>query len=291
MVAEILVLGGTRFFGRQLVRNLIDDGHSVTIATRGQTRDNFGESVRRLVVDRGDADLLRSALGNAQFDVVYDQICYAPNDARIAVEVLEDRVNRYVFTSSMAVYEDRDAAWSEEGFNPYAYPVRRGERSDFDYAEGKRLAEAVLFQQASFDVTAVRFPVVLGVDDYSKRVEFHMQRMEQGIGIGFPNPAAKTCFINDKEAGNFLHWLVEGRVSGPINACSDGVISWREFFAALERRVGRTVITVPEAPDADISPYSERGSRFMHTRKATDAGFKFSSLNDWLPDVIEQIAF
>ncbi|EKN66902.1 hypothetical protein BABA_13477 [Neobacillus bataviensis LMG 21833] len=40
-----------------------------------------------------------------------------------------------------------------------------GDSTDFTYAEGKRQAEAVLFQQATFPVVAVRFPIVMGVDD------------------------------------------------------------------------------------------------------------------------------
>ncbi len=107
----------------------------------------------------------------------------------------------------MAVYPDGDAAWAEDGFNPYGYAIRRGNRPEFDYADGKRLAEAVLFQRAPFEVTAVRLPVVLGVDDYSNRVEFHLERMRAGVPIGFPNPAAYTCFINEHEAGRFLGWV------------------------------------------------------------------------------------
>ena len=32
---KILVLGGTRFFGRKLVERLLKEGHDVTIMTRG----------------------------------------------------------------------------------------------------------------------------------------------------------------------------------------------------------------------------------------------------------------
>lgn len=35
---KILVLGGTRFFGVHLVNALLEDGHEVTIATRGGRR-------------------------------------------------------------------------------------------------------------------------------------------------------------------------------------------------------------------------------------------------------------
>ncbi len=45
---KILVLGGTRFFGIHMVKDLISKGHDVTIATRGKTKDEFGDAVSRL---------------------------------------------------------------------------------------------------------------------------------------------------------------------------------------------------------------------------------------------------
>ena len=51
---NILVLGGTRYFGIHLVNDLLAMGHNVTIATRGQTPDTFGDQVTRIHVDRND---------------------------------------------------------------------------------------------------------------------------------------------------------------------------------------------------------------------------------------------
>ncbi|MFE7913827.1 NAD-dependent epimerase/dehydratase family protein, partial [Bacillus mobilis] len=48
---SVLVLGGTRFFGKNLVEALLQDEHDVTIATRGITEDPFGSAVKRLIVD------------------------------------------------------------------------------------------------------------------------------------------------------------------------------------------------------------------------------------------------
>ncbi|MDF2682752.1 MAG: hypothetical protein K0R47_3942 [Brevibacillus sp.] len=45
---KILVFGGTAFFGHRLVRLLLGDGHDVTIATRGQIPDDFGDAVTRM---------------------------------------------------------------------------------------------------------------------------------------------------------------------------------------------------------------------------------------------------
>ena len=38
---DILILGGTRYFGIHMVNELINQGHNITIATRGRTSDKL----------------------------------------------------------------------------------------------------------------------------------------------------------------------------------------------------------------------------------------------------------
>lgn len=287
---DILVFGGTRFFGKQLVANLIDEGHRVTIATRGKTPDDFGNSIKRICIDRTDAPTLASILCNSEYDIVYDQICYAPNDALLAIDALQNRVGKYVFTSSMAVYHNGDDACTEDDFNPYTYPVRTGWRDQFSYAEGKRLAESIFFQESSFDVIAVRFPVVLGPNDYTRRIEFHLERIRERVPIRFDNVNAKTCFISSVEAGNFLNWIISTNIVGSFNACSSGVIRWRELFDIFEQVTGQEAVILKDTYNENVSPYNESGSRFMTSQKATECGFQFQSLLEWLPGLIRELA-
>ncbi len=49
---KILALGGSRFFGKKLVSKLLDAGHSVTVANRGNLDDGFGNRVSRVRTER-----------------------------------------------------------------------------------------------------------------------------------------------------------------------------------------------------------------------------------------------
>ena len=99
---KILVLGGTRFFGRRLVHMLIEDGHDVTIATRGLAQDDFGSSVKRIIVQRTSPDSMKEKLHGKSWDIVYDSLAYCSNDVKYALDVLE--CGRYIMTSTGAVY-------------------------------------------------------------------------------------------------------------------------------------------------------------------------------------------
>ena len=190
---KILVLGGTRFFGKKLVQLLIEEGHDVTIATRGNVQHTFGQKVNQVIVDRTNAESLKKAVGNENWDIIYDNICYSPNEALAACELFEGKTKKYVLTSTLSTVDQQlGADIPEEAFDPFNYEIRYGNRDDFSYGEGKRQAEAVFFQKAGFPVVAVRFPIVLGEDDYTKRLHFHIERVANEKAIGFLNMDAKV---------------------------------------------------------------------------------------------------
>lgn len=287
---KILVLGGTRFFGKKLVSRLIQQpGCAVTVLTRGNTADGFGGTVTRLRADRSNPGQLEEALGDSSWDVVYDNICYSPDDALSARNLFQGRTGRYILTSSLSVYDPRPEALTEAMFDPYEYPVRQGSKDDFTYQEGKRLAEAVLLQQSDFSAAAVRFPIVLGEDDYTRRLHFHIEHILGGEPVGVPNPDARISFITSDEAADFLYALGAGTLSGPVNACSDGTVSIGELMAMIERETGKKADIRRDTPEKHQSPFGIEQSWHMDTSKARAAGYTFRELKDWLPPLISAI--
>lgn len=272
---KVLVLGGTRFFGKHLVEALLQDGHDVTIATRGITEDSFGSAVKRLIVDREEEKQLAECLEDKSYDIVYDNLCYSSNAARIACEVLQRKTKKYIMTSSMAVYEPA-LGLLEEDFNPYEYAITYGDRNDFNYSEGKRLAEAVLLQQATFPVVAVRFPVVIGENDYTKRLQFYVEHIVRQEPVAMNHLDGKLSFIHEEEAGQFLAWCGMKGIEGPINACSNGVVSTREIIHFIEENTGIKAL-VQEVGDY-VAPYNEVINCTLHNGKANELGFPFRGL-------------
>ena len=57
---NILVIGGTRFFGIPMVNELLAHGHNVTIATRGTTPDSYGDSVKHIIIQRTQEKSMKS---------------------------------------------------------------------------------------------------------------------------------------------------------------------------------------------------------------------------------------
>lgn len=286
---NILVLGGTRFFGRKLVERLIEEGHNVTIATRGKSVNPFAAQVEHITVDRTDEQAFAKAVEGRTFDIVYDNICYSPNQAKQFCDIFNGKIGKLVFTSTLSTYEANGTPHVEVDFDPYSYETRMGDTPDFTYGEGKRQAEAVFFKHAQFPVVAVRFPIVMGEDDYTRRLHFHIEHVLNDEPMGFLNMDAEMSFILASEAAAFLHFAGVNDLEGPYNATSTGTISLQALIEMIEEVAGKRARIALLGDEAHRSPYAIPASWYMLPTKAQEAGFEFSALQSWLSELVEAI--
>jgi nucleoside-diphosphate-sugar epimerase len=281
-----LILGGTQFVGKRLVQLLIDEGVEVTIATRGLTPDSFGNQVTRLIINREDAESLDQAFKDKKWDVVFDQTCYSSQEALDTLKALNGKVKKYIFTSSQAVY-DFGTNCTEESFNPLEFqPVLKSRREYIGYVgyqEAKRGAEAILFQNSDIPVVAVRFPIIIGKDDYTNRLKFHVERVIEGKAMFIEHPNFRYSFIDSGEAASFLLGMAKSDYHGPINPGSREDISMSELIGLIEDLIDTKSIL---SEDGDPSPYNLPGSWSVNTSHAQSMGFSFTSLDILLKNLI-----
>jgi nucleoside-diphosphate-sugar epimerase len=161
---------------------------------------------------------------------------------------------------------------------------------DFSYDEGKRLAEAVYSQTASFPVAHIRFPIVLGTDDYTKRLHFHIERIFSGNPIYFPALDSKISFVSAVDAGTFLGWLATQKFSGPMNACSPEPIALRDLMGHIESRLQKKAVYAETVNDINASPFGIDADWYMNTQLAQSRGFEFMKLSAWLPKLTDEIS-
>lgn len=281
-----LILGGTQFVGKRLVQLLVNEGVEVTIATRGKTDDPFGDQVSRLVIDRENAETLKGAFNDKKWDVVFDQTCYSSQEARDSLKALTGKVKKYVFTSSQAVY-DFGTIQVEERFNPLDFDPIIKTRKDYigyvGYKEAKRAAEAILFQNADMPVTAIRFPIIIGKDDYTNRLKFHVEHIKEGKPMFIEYPNYRYSFIDSGEAALFLYNIAKSDYQGPVNPGSPEDISLNELIGLIEGHLGTKAKL---SKDGDPSPYNLPGSWSVSTGLVQSLGYRFTSLDRLLKNLI-----
>ena len=105
---RVLVFGGNRYIGLNLVHELAAQGHDVTVLNSHAA--DLPDGVRRLHGDRHAPGVLAGVLGplRDQFDAVFDNTSYNPDHLAPVIALFRGRVRHFVFTSSIAVYD-----WSD----------------------------------------------------------------------------------------------------------------------------------------------------------------------------------
>lgn len=280
---NILVIGGTRFFGIPMVKELLASGHAITIATRGNAKDPFGDSVSRIILDRNRAESMRQALTGKYFDVVIDKIAYCSNDIRYALDVLD--CGKYIYMSSTAVYEPLQINSKEEDFDALKKPLVWCDRADGTYDEVKRQAECALWQEyRKVNAIAVRYPVVLGKDDYTNRLCFYVEHVMKEMPMFIDNPDCQMGFIRSDDAGKFLAFLTDKDFKGAINGCCSGTISIREMLNYVETQTGKRAVLTE---NGECAPYNRTPEYSINTDKATALGYSFTRLEDWIYDLLD----
>lgn len=222
-----------------------------------------------------------------KFDVVYDQVCNTGEEASIAKEVFRGKIGKLIFTSTASVYAtapDRD----ESFFDPVVFDS--SQTSEGPYQHGKRLAEKA-YLDADFPVTAVRIPVVLGLDDYKMRLHWHIERVLKGEGIYFPCLTAAYSFIHAQDAAKFLYWIgIDKDCKGPINASSPDPVQLEDLMKWIESSTGKRAVYESSPSASNHSPYGIQSDCFLSVKKAQDLGYEFPLANEWLPKLVVSLA-
>ena len=286
-MSKILVFGGTRFFGKELIKELIINGHDITILTRGNAKDQFGDDIKRIQADKRDENALNKVLDGKEYDVVYDTICYSSKDADRMCRVLKGKTKKYIVVSSVSVY-DKGYNLKETDFNPNKYNIIMGEKEEFSYGEGKRLMEATLYKNADFKVISVRFPVVIGKDDYTKRLLTYVDRIRNRQVISSTKLDEKMNLITQSEAGIFLAWLLNKDINAPVNASCIGEISLRDIVKIIEKEYHIEGIINENEDNSESSPYNDYLGLTIDIMNIMELGaYRFKDIKDELTEIVK----
>ena len=267
-----IVFGGSGFFGRELIEILLSKGHHVTMVTRGKRDFPEHKNLEKLIADRNDLSSLKNKLDGKTFDLAYDQLGCCSNEAEILTKALEGKIEHLIFTSSKSVYNlGKDLR--EDTIDTNNLDLKMGDRSAFDYAEGKRQAEAFYLQKAPFKVGCFRPPVVIGMGDTSDRWNWHLNKIKKGEPIYFPNLEAYFCVLSSKDAGLALLEMGEQRVEGPLNFFTANP-KLSEILSIMESGVGRKALLAKDAKEGEHSPYGIEDDWFMSNERANLLGIK-----------------
>lgn len=219
---RILVLGGTGFLGPHQIEYAVARGHRVTMFNRGSNPGMYGDAVEELVGNR-DSKLdngLSSLQSERSWDVVIDNSGYVPRHVRDSAGLLKDRCGRYIYISTVAVYDfDAATAFPENAklaalADPAAEEVT-GETYGPLKAECDRVAREILGERC----TVVRPTYVVGPGDVTDRFTYWVERVHRGGDVLAPaGPGREAQWVDARDLCPWVVTLAENGTPGIFNA-------------------------------------------------------------------------
>ncbi len=261
---NLLVLGGSRFVGRHITDACIAGGHRVTHFNRGVTSTAPRADIETIHGDR-NTDLQR--LASRSWDAVIDTSGYTPDALEKSTRYLASRTARYVFISTISVYDfaAKAALPVDEDFPLLAFPADadRTRKDDELYGALKVLCEAVVRSSLRHRATIVRPGLVAGPYDPTDRFTYWPVRVDAGGSVLAPDaPSQPIQYIDARDLAQFVVHLIEIGDGGTYNAVtSPGTLTFGNLLdACLESsRSDASIIWAPQQAlkECGVAPWGE----------------------------------
>ncbi len=294
---RVLFLGGTGFIGPHQVRHAMYRGHTVTLFNRGRTNPGLFPGVETLIGDRdGDLDALRGK----EWDVVIDNSGYVPRLVRDSAELLKDSVGRYLFTSTVSVY-NFDQDYLDEDSELLTIEDPTSEDVGQHYGALKVLCEQAVMESYGSRGTVVRLHLVAGPGDPTDRFTYWPVRIDRGGEVVAPGEKDDPVnYIDVRDLAEFQMLLLERDTHGTFNAAGPTVdeMGMAEFLYGIRAITSSNVSFTWVDEDflrerqiryqMHISQRSPaRGANRTRSHRGVAAGLKFRPLAVTALDTLE----
>ncbi|MGC1305785.1 MAG: NAD-dependent epimerase/dehydratase family protein [Phormidesmis sp.] len=171
---RVLVIGGTRFIGVYLTRQLVAAGHEVVLLNRGNHPAPV-EGLETIVCDRTHPEALKSALADQSFDAIFDNNGRELAHTQPLIELYRGKLKHFIYVSSAGVYAKSDQMPHVEGDPVDPNSRHKGKFHTEDYLK----AQGVPF-------TAIRPVYIYGPQNYNPLEEWFFDRVVRDRPIPIP---------------------------------------------------------------------------------------------------------
>ena len=301
---NILILGGTSFLGPHQVAYALSRGHRVSTFTRGITEPtvhkNLFKQVESLVGDR-ENDL--SALENGQWDLVIDNSGRRVHWTEKTAQLLKDKAELYLYTSSTGVYYPYltdDIKEDTKLVLQTPDTASEDEKYIYDYGVMKANSELAAIKAFGADRSIIVRPTyMVGPADKLDRFIHWPVRLARGGEVLVPGKADdQVQYVDVRDVAEFMIRLAEQKKTGTFNAVGPPQPQTMHEFVDIARKAFDVDTTLVKIDDYDfleenkvhfIVPWipssgNNYGSARINNQKAIKAGLTYRDINKTIKD-------
>jgi 2'-hydroxyisoflavone reductase len=217
---DILILGGTGFIGPHMVREALRRGHAVTLFNRGRTNNALFPDVETI---KGDRDNGLDGLEGRRWDAVIDNSGYVPRHVQDSARLLAPNCDRYIFISTVAVYEDIPNATDEDSPLATLADETVEEITGETYGPLKALCEKRAAAEFDAERLAILRPTyICGPGDHTDRFSYWPIRTRKGGEMLWPGTPDDVLQIVDvRDLARFTIDCVDRAIGGTFNMVNE----------------------------------------------------------------------
>ena len=183
---KVLLIGGTRFSGLYLWKELVDRGHQVTLFNRGKTAlkklpkesdDDFEKrksSTKYITGDRTKSEDLQK-LSSESFDVIYDMNGREAVDTKPLADMFKGKIEHFVYMSSAGVYK-----------KSLVMPHVENDAEDVKSRHKGKLETEAYLKSIGVPYTSIRPTYIYGPMNYNPLEEYFFERLDAGRTVCIP---------------------------------------------------------------------------------------------------------
>ncbi|MEL6602091.1 MAG: NAD-dependent epimerase/dehydratase family protein [Cyanobacteria bacterium J06614_10] len=227
---RVLVIGGTRFIGIYLTRQLVEQGHAVVLLNRGNHPAPV-EGVETLVCDRTDPDALKSTLSGQSFDAIFDNNGRELAHTQPLVELFKGKLQHFIYVSSAGVYAKSDQMPHQEGDPVDPNSRHKGKFHTEDYLMGQGIP-----------FTAIRPVYIYGPQNYNPLEKWFFDRIVRDRPVPIPGSGMALTHLGHCHdlAAAMVAVLGNARAIGQIyNISGDKAVTFDGLARACATATGK----------------------------------------------------
>ncbi|MEM6345042.1 MAG: NAD-dependent epimerase/dehydratase family protein [Bacteroidota bacterium] len=261
---HILILGGTKFVGRNITEFLNDqEDYELTLFNRAISNPNLFKNVKQIQGDRDDLSDVKKIFSKS-WDYIIDVSCYYPHQLRYVLQGSFKQLKKYIFISTCSVY-DNDAYQKElrdERAPTLACSIQQEtDKSPSTYGNRKAACERALIA-SGLPYTILRPALIYGKYDPTDRLYYWLYQVKSQQEIILPENGERKfsiTFIDDLV--NIVQTLLESKPENQIfNCISSPTTSIAKILetceAEYQRRVSKFEATAEFLEDNKINQWS-----------------------------------
>ena len=177
---KLLIIGGTRFVGRNLIEALLENGtFDITLFNRGITNPDLFPTIKTIKGDRKiKADIEKIAA--EYWDCIIDISGYWPSALEMQLPLLEGKVGKYIYISTSSHYafdEVHPHPIKEEEALIDCTPEQKASDDKQYYNQHKAECERIIQSYTWLNAVILRPGLIIGKYDYTDRLYYWFHKV------------------------------------------------------------------------------------------------------------------